>query len=361
MSLRGPHRPGRPDPRLLTAVGLLLAGALLMIGAVDAALYKGAEPAPIATSKAGGSGGSLSRVSMAAPAEPFDHCEGCSAVQEAEVMATVTPTPEPTATPTPSPTPSPYRPSFAVPARAVAILEAPCGALVFGKSEHASLPPASLTKIVTALAAIDRIELDHSVEVQISAKELKRRTRSSVMGLEPGMTVSVEDLLYGLFLPSGNDAAIVLAEHVSGNVSAFVELMNQEAARLGLNDSRFSNPHGLDSPAQRSSAYDMALAGMEMMKNPTLAAISSAPSYSLEGGLSMTNSNQLLASYPGASGVKIGYTRAARYTIVAAASREGRDLYAAVLGSDDLYAETAQLLDWAFEETPATCSNQGGR
>jgi D-alanyl-D-alanine carboxypeptidase len=336
---------------------LLLAGAWVLGGALSGGSSVDGIPLANGSSVASGSGGSLSRVPMAAQGEPFDDCDGCSAVQEPEVVATATPIPEPTATPTPVPTPSPYQPSFDVPARAVAILEAPCGALVYGKSEHASLPPASLTKIVTAMTVIDRVDLGDSVEVEISAKELKRRTRSSVMGLEPGMTVTVEDLLYGLFLPSGNDAAIELAEHVSGDVSAFVELMNEEATRLGLNDSRFSNPHGLDSPALRSSAYDMALAGLEMMKNQTLAAISSTPSYTLEGGLTLLNSNQLLTSYPGSSGVKIGYTRAARHTIVASASRDGRDLYAAVLGSDDLYSETATLLDWAYKETPKTCAD----
>jgi D-alanyl-D-alanine carboxypeptidase len=351
MSRRSSPGSRRLSLTLPAAMVLVLAGAWVLGAALSGGSSVGGVPA------ASGSGASLSRVPMAAQGEPFDDCDGCSAVQEAEVVATATPIPEPTATPTPVPTPSPYRPSFDVPARAVAILEAPCGALVYGKSEHASLPPASLTKIVTAMTVIDRVDLNDSVEVEISAKELKRRTRSSVMGLEPGMTVTVEDLLYGLFLPSGNDAAIELAEHVSGNVSAFVALMNEEAARLGLNDSRFSNPHGLDSPAQRSSAYDMALAGLEMMKNQTLAAISSTPSYTLDGGLTLLNSNQLLTSYPGSSGVKIGYTRAARYTIVASASRDGRDLYAAVLGSDDLYSETATLLDWAFKETPKTCAD----
>jgi D-alanyl-D-alanine carboxypeptidase len=228
---------------------------------------------------------------------------------------------------------------------------------LFGKAEHESLAPASLTKIVTALAAIDRVQLSDSVDVHISAKELKRRTRSSVMGLEPGMTVTVEDLLYGLFLPSGNDAALALAEHVSGDVESFVTLMNEEAGRLGLKESHFSNPHGLDSKTLRSSAYDMARAGMEMMKNDTLAVISSAASYSLPGGLSFNNGNRLLGSYPGAYGVKIGYTNDAGHTIVAAAARNDRDLYIAVFGSEDLYGETARLLDWAFEEIPAQCNS----
>jgi D-alanyl-D-alanine carboxypeptidase (penicillin-binding protein 5/6) len=260
-----------------------------------------------------------------------------------------TPTPAPTSTPVPTPTPEA---PFEVPARAVAILEADCGALVYGKDEHLPLPPASLTKIITALAVIDRVHLSDKISADISARELKQRTRSSVMGLEPGMTVSMEDLLYGLFLPSGNDAAIELAEHVGGSEEAFATLMNETAQTLGLQDSRFDNPHGLDSPGLQSSAYDMAIAGMALMRNPTLATISAASSYTLAGGLHLRNGNQLLEQYPGAYGVKIGRTRAAKSTIVGAAARDNRRLFISVFGSEDLYNETARLLDWAFTLPP---------
>src|SRR5690606_19577443 len=151
--------------------------------------------------------------------------------------------------------------------RAVAILDASCGGtLLYGKSEHEPLPPASLTKIVTALAAINHVDLADTVVSDVSAKELKARNRSSVMGLEPGQRVTVEDLLFGLFLPSGNDAAIMLAKHVSGSEEAFAALMNETARNIGMANSAFDNPHGLDSPGLRSSAYDMAIAGMALMQ-----------------------------------------------------------------------------------------------
>jgi D-alanyl-D-alanine carboxypeptidase (penicillin-binding protein 5/6) len=191
--------------------------------------------------------------------------------------------------------------------------------------------------------------------VEVSGKALKKATRSSIMGLEPGMDVSVQDLLYGLFLPSGNDAALELAEHVSGDVPSFVAEMNQEASRLGLYQTHFTNPHGLDSPGLVSTAYDMARAGLIMMQNPVLAEISSTSSYTLEGGLLLRNGNKLLGSYPGAYGVKIGFTNRAKHTIVAAASRGGRDLYVAVLGSENLYPETSAILDWAFSATKPAC------
>jgi D-alanyl-D-alanine carboxypeptidase len=124
---------------------------------------------------------------------------------------------------------------------------------------------------------------------------------------------------------------------------------------MGLTDSAFDNSHGLDSPGLRSSAFDMALAGMALMQNPTLAAISGARSHVLEGGLELKNGNQLLRLYPGAYGVKIGHTRRAKYTIVGAAARDGRHLYISVMGSEDLYTETSGLLDWAFTQ-PSACS-----
>jgi D-alanyl-D-alanine carboxypeptidase len=201
---------------------------------------------------------------------------------------------------------------------------------------------------------IDRVTLSDVVVSDISAKELKERTRSSVMGLEPDMKVTVQDLLYGLFLPSGNDAAIVLARHVSGSEQEFTALMNDTARRLGLENSTFDNPHGLDSPGLRSSAYDMVKAGMAFMQNPTLRTIAGTGTYALEGGLQFNNGNKLLKLYSGAYGVKIGYTEDAGQTIVGAVTRDGRELYIAVLGSTDLYGETIALLDWAFG-LPSAC------
>jgi D-alanyl-D-alanine carboxypeptidase len=111
----------------------------------------------------------------------------------------------------------------------------------------------------------------------------------------------------------------------------------------------------------RSTAYDMALAGMALMENPTLAEISGAATYTTSNGLELWNSNRLLGIYAGSYGVKIGYTRSAGHTIVAAAARDGRDIYVAVLGSDDLYAETVSLLDWAFASTEPQCAESPTR
>jgi D-alanyl-D-alanine carboxypeptidase len=303
-------------------------------------------------------GGGEAPKGIAAAAGQRGECVDCYAALE-DVAATATATPSPTATPTPAAAYGSV--PVEVTARAVAVLEAPCGTLLYGQDEHRPLPPASLTKIVTALTAIGRVELSDEVEVRVSASELLQRSRSSVMGLEPDMKVSVQDLFYGMFLPSGNDAAIALAELGSGDVATFVGLMNQEAKRLGMNNSRFSNPHGLGSQGMRSTAYDMALAGMALMENPTLAEISGAATYTTSNGLELWNSNRLLGIYAGAYGVKIGYTRSAGHTIVAAATRDGRDIFVSVLDSDSLYSEVAALLDWAFASTEPQCTASAAR
>ncbi|HWO73324.1 MAG TPA: serine hydrolase [Dehalococcoidia bacterium] len=253
----------------------------------------------------------------------------------------------------PAPPPPPPPPALAV--SAFAVLEAACGAELGGFNQHVRLPPASLTKMVTAMVVRGRANVDETVGVKVSGSALAARG-SSVMGLEPGMAVSVLDLLYGLLLPSGNDAALALADYVAGgDVAAFVGEMNNLVAQLGLTNTHFANPHGLDNPEAYSSAYDMAQIGRAYLQDSLLAEIASTPAYRLAGGLSFKNGNKMLASYPGAYGVKIGYTRRAQQTIVVAARRAGRDLVVAVFGSRDRYADAAALLDWAFANTRPAC------
>src|SRR3990172_8144329 len=110
----------------------------------------------------------------------------------------------------------------------------------------ARMAPASITKIATALVAAERTDLSEMVDVEVDGAALAVQTESTIMGLQPGMEMSMRDLLYGLLLPSGNDAAIAIAEHVAGSVPAFVELMNEKADELGLRNTHFANPHGLD-------------------------------------------------------------------------------------------------------------------
>jgi D-alanyl-D-alanine carboxypeptidase len=240
--------------------------------------------------------------------------------------------------------------------RAVAVVEAGCGEVLYGKNQDEELAPASLTKIVTALVADDLSEPDELVLVDVNSALLVASTGSSVMGLEPGQELSMRDLLYGMLLASGNDAALAIAEHIGGTVPDFSELMNEKVAELGLEHSHFSNPHGLDEPGLHSSAFDMAMFGKALLENPRLAAIVKTQRYQPAwDGPEVWNGNELVGFYPGTVGVKIGYTEVAGKTIVAAAERDGRTIIVSILNSWQRYTDAMALLDWAFAETESAC------
>lgn len=259
--------------------------------------------------------------------------------------------------------PSPVEPAVtgdaaspAITGRAAAVLEEPCGALLYSENAHVRLAPASLTKVATALVAYDRADLSEMVTVRVSGAELSASTDSTVMGLEPGQQLSMRDLLYGLLLPSGNDAALAIAEYVGVNTPAFVEMMNNKVALLGLEDTHFTNPHGLDEDDLYTSAYDIAVLARELLRQPELAAIVGTRTYQPAwDGPPVWNGNRLVYSYPGALGVKIGYTDEAQQTIVAAAERDGRRLIVSVLGSSSIYEDAVALLEWAFSSVESAC------
>lgn len=244
-------------------------------------------------------------------------------------------------------------------APAAVVIDGASGEVLYDQNAHQPRAPASLTKIATALVTLRRADLDALVDVTIDGAALARETDSTVMGLEPGQQMSVRDLLYGLLLPSGNDAALALAEYIAGEPLAFADLMNEEAASLGLSETHFANPHGLDDPAHYTSAYDIAILGRELMAWPELAEIAGTRVYwPTWDGPRIWNGNRLLGAYTGVTGVKTGYTDEAGQTIVAAAERDGVQLVAAVLGSSDVYGDAVKLLDWGFMSTPA-CSPGG--
>jgi D-alanyl-D-alanine carboxypeptidase len=261
--------------------------------------------------------------------------------------------------PPPPPAPPPARwassPPPVVDARSYAIVERSCGAILWGKAERERLAPASLTKIITALVVEEQAGLNDMVDINVSGTQMAKRG-SSVMGVEPDMRLSVLDLLYGLFLPSGNDAALALAEHVGGSVNRFVDLMNTKASQLGMADTNFRNPHGLDSSGLYSTAVDMAMAGRAFLDEPLLAQISITPEYRPSwDGPTLKNGNKLLQMYPGSFGVKIGYTTNARQTIVAAAERNGRQIIVSLFGSEKRYEDAIALFNWAFSRAPSAC------
>lgn len=238
--------------------------------------------------------------------------------------------------------------------KTAALIES-CGKQIFGQNSHEHRPAASLVKIATALVASEQGTWRQQVEIRINGWELSAEDDSSIMGLEAGMRMTVEELVWGLMLRSGNDAAIEIAR-VHGGEERFVALMNAKGEALGLKDTRFRNPHGLDADGAYSSTFDMATLGRALLANPTLATMvrtkDHANSWSPE---LMPNGNWLLYVYPDAIGIKTGYTEGAGGTIVAAAERDGRVLIASVFDSADVFWDSMRLFDWAYANTKSSC------
>jgi D-alanyl-D-alanine carboxypeptidase (penicillin-binding protein 5/6) len=239
----------------------------------------------------------------------------------------------------------------ALKARGALVVDLDSGTVIYQLDSHGRHAPASLTKVVTALVALDVMRLDQVVTVPSSINQLP--WDSTRMGLRPGEQVSVRDLLYGLFLNSGNDAAITLSEAAMPRAS-FVARMNARAAALGMTDTHFVNPIGLDDPAHFTSAADLAkaavalrsrfpeVAAMATIQRLTLAATTTHHAYNLY------NLNELIRTYPGATGLKTGWTGRAGGCLIATASRDGRQVLVVLMGSAQVFKEAAALLDYGF-------------
>ncbi len=239
-------------------------------------------------------------------------------------------------------------PSFNTEAAAYALIEFTTGTMIAGQNCDMPLPMASTTKIMTALIVAERCRLDELVEVDDSAIG----TEGSSMYLQKGESIKVRDLLYGLMLASGNDAAVALACHTAGSVEAFAELMNERAERLGLKNTHFVTPNGLTAKGHATTAYELCLLTREALRNQELRAIFSTQYYTTESGAytrTFKNKNALLWDYDGAIGVKTGYTEAAGRCLSFAAEREGMTVIGVVLNCRPMFEKAAMLLDFAFE------------
>ena len=255
--------------------------------------------------------------------------------------------------PTPAPPEAPKLPG--VVAKAYIVVDAATGAVLAEHQAHQRRPVASLTKIMTALLVLEQARLDEVVTIDAAISRLSRY--STVMGVAPGEQLTVQDLLYGMMLSSGNDAALALAIHVGGAESAFVGKMNERADGLGMKNTHFANAHGLDSRRGNhySSAYDLALLTRVAMENATFREIVGTYSWSAQGLLQpygIYNRNSLINTYAGADGVKIGYTRRAGQTIVGSAVRKDTRLLAVALGSTQSITDAIRLLDFGFQQPP---------
>lgn len=238
----------------------------------------------------------------------------------------------------------------AITSASVLLLDDASGTLLWARQPQARRAPASLTKMMTALVvrAVDPLS---SVFV-ISA--LAAATPGSRMNVLAGQRLTVLQLLYGLLLPSGNDAAVALAQGTSGSVPAFVAQMNARAAAMGLIGTHFVNPHGLDAAGHYSTALDLATLGEAVLRDPVLAQIVQTRQEIIRAPdgqvlFDLHNLNRLLGVYPGVDGIKTGTTAAAGENLVVADLRNGHQVIAVVLGSTDRDADARALLDmgWA--------------
>jgi len=231
----------------------------------------------------------------------------------------------------------------------VAVLDEGSGNLLFAQDAFSRRAPASITKIATTIVALERgPDIKTVYTTTVSAAALVNCDGSSVMGLEPDDHVKLETLLYGMMLPSGNDAAEQVAVSLAGSRERYVSWMNEKVAALHLRDTHFVTPSGMDSDEHYSSAYDMALLARYAMQNPAFRTLAATPFF-VGDEYYMHNLNPLLSSYPGADGVKIGYTEIAGRTIVASATRDGHRVYVSLMGSRNLAGDCIALFDWVWK------------
>lgn len=246
------------------------------------------------------------------------------------------------------------------------VMEESTGEIIFEKDIDMILYPASTTKIMTVLLGIEMCDLDEIVTVSANAVNIADPD-ATMLGLDVGEEIRMEDLLYGTLLRSGNDGAIAIAEHVSGSEWEFVNLMNERARELGMTSTHFMNPHGLHDPNHYTTARDMAILARHAMSNPVFRQIAGTRAYNIpetntHRARSITTRHRImLQTYSGeansyyyapATGIKSGYHSMAAYCYVGSASRDGVDLISVVLcsGRYDYMRDTQRLFDYGFSQ-----------
>lgn len=232
-----------------------------------------------------------------------------------------------------------------VSAHSAILMDGDTGKILFEKNPDQKSLIASTTKIMTALVSLEQGDLSDIVEIPQEAVGIE----GSSMYLKAGEQLTVEDLLHGLMLSSGNDAAVALALHISGSIGDFAELMNEKAAELGLSGTHFANPNGLDSEENYATARDLGKLAAAALKNEDFIRIVSTKVYQCDGH-SMTNHNKLLWQYEGAVGVKTGFTKKAGRILVGGAQRNGRTLVSVTINAPNDWQDHKSMLDYGFNQ-----------
>jgi len=254
----------------------------------------------------------------------------------------------------PPPTPHPYPvnkknlyPGDEVSAESVVVLDVDSHVYLYKRNESLLLFPASTTKIMTALVALDNYELDDVVTIGTQSAV------GQVIGLVAGEKMTVENLLYGALIHSGNDAAQILADHYQGGTQAFIDKMNEKAKQLHMDNTHFKNPTGYDDPEHKMTAMDLATLSKAAIQNKIIAKMVAIPSISISDVThtyfyKLTNVNQLLGKIPGVAGIKTGWTEAAGENLVTFVDRDGHRVIFVVLHSKDRFGDTTKLIDWVY-------------
>lgn len=235
--------------------------------------------------------------------------------------------------------------------RACVVIDRNTNTILYGKNEKQQRKMASTTKIMTATIIIENCNLDETIEVSKKAAG----TGGSRLGLKTGDKITIRDLLYGLMLRSGNDAAVALAEYAGGNIEGFAELMNKKASELGLTNTHFETPHGLDSDEHYTTAYELAILSNYALNNKTFSQIVGTKSYTVTiNGYpkQLSNTNELLGNLEGVYGIKTGFTNGANRCLVTACKRNDMDIICVVLGADTKKFRTQdsiKLINYIFD------------
>nr|WP_322099553.1 D-alanyl-D-alanine carboxypeptidase family protein [Gottfriedia endophytica] len=238
------------------------------------------------------------------------------------------------------------------------VIEQDTGKVLYEKDANKELPPASMTKIMTMLLIMEQI---NKGKLKLSDKVMTSEYAASMGGsqifLEPGEEMTVDEMLKGIAIASGNDASVAMAEKVAGTEEAFVSMMNKEAKKLGLKHTHFKNTTGLPAPGHYSSAYDMAVMGRELLKYPLITKYTGTYEDYLRQKTDkqfwLVNTNKLVKFYPGADGLKTGYTSEAKYCLTATAKKNNMRVVSVIMGaptSKDRNAQMTKLLDYSFNQ-----------
>ncbi len=238
----------------------------------------------------------------------------------------------------------------AISAEKAIVLDAQTGRVLYEKQADSRSLIASTTKIMTALVVCEQCNVLDRMRIPKEAVGIE----GSSMYLQEGEVLTIQDLLYGMMLHSGNDAAVALAIYCGGTVEGFSELMNDKARSLGLSDTHFENPNGLDSPSHYSTARDLAVLAAYAMDNPIFAQTVSTKSVRV-GERTLNNHNKLLWRFAGADGVKTGYTKAAGRILVSSATRNGRRLIVATINAPSDWSDHVSLLEDGFSRYSPCC------